>query len=95
MGLVQIFCRVTILVMLFLVLLGLLNLWLIAIKDIVLLVIVGFSELMLEMWQVVGLMWVYFTFFLVAGVLYLVMMLLLGCIFGWIEVCYWCGQAAQ
>ncbi|MDA0720855.1 MAG: ABC transporter permease subunit [Proteobacteria bacterium] len=95
MGSVQIFRRVTIPAMLPLALPGLSNLWLIATKDTALLAIVGFSELTLETRQAAGSTRAYFTFFLAAGALYLVMTLLSGHIFGWIEARYRRGQAAQ
>ena len=92
---VQIFRRVTIPAMLPLALPGLSNLWLIATKDTALLAIVGFSELTLETRQAAGSTRAYFTFFLAAGALYLLMTLLSGRIFGWIEARYRRGQAAQ
>jgi polar amino acid transport system permease protein len=95
MGSVQIFHRVTIPAMLPLALPGLSNLWLIATKDTALLAIVGFSELTLETRQAAGSTRAYFTFFLAAGALYLLMTLLSGRIFGWIEARYRRGQAAQ
>ena len=95
MGPVQIFRRVTIPAMLPLALPGLSNLWLIATKDTALLAIVGFSELTLETRQAAGSTRAYFTFFLAAGALYLLMTLLSGRIFGWIEARYRRGQAAQ
>jgi polar amino acid transport system permease protein len=95
MGPVQIFRRVTIPAMLPLALPGLSNLWLIATKDTALLAIVGFSELTLETRQAAGSTRAHFTFFLAAGALYLVMTLLSGRIFGWIEARYRRGQAAQ
>ena len=95
MGSVQIFRRVTIPAMLPLALPGLSNLWLIATKDTALLAIVGFSELTLETRQAAGSTRAYFTFFLAAGALYLLMTLLSGRIFGWIEARYRCGQAVQ
>jgi polar amino acid transport system permease protein len=95
MGAVQTFRRVTIPAMLPLALPGLSNLWLIATKDTALLAIVGFSELTLETRQAAGSTRAYFTFFLAAGALYLLMTLLSGRIFGWIEARYRRGQAAQ
>jgi polar amino acid transport system permease protein len=64
---------------------GLANLWLIATKDTALLAIVGFAELTLETRQAAGSTRAYFTFFLAAGMLYLVVTLLSGRVFGWIE----------
>jgi polar amino acid transport system permease protein len=74
---------------------GLSNLWLIATKDTALLAIVGFAELTLETRQAAGSTRAYFTFFLAAGAIYLVMTLVSGRIFGWIEARYRRGQAAQ
>ena len=64
---------------------GLANLWLIATKDTALLAIVGFSELTLETRQAAASTRAYFTFFLAAGALYLIVTLLSGVIFAWIE----------
>lgn len=64
---------------------GLANLWLIATKDTALLAIVGFSELTLETRQAAGSTKAFFTFFLAAGMLYLVVTLLSGRFFGHIE----------
>jgi polar amino acid transport system permease protein len=95
LGPVQTFRRITIPAMLPLALPGLSNLWLIATKDTALLAIVGFSELTLETRQAAGSTRAYFTFFLAAGALYLLMTLVSGRIFGWIEARYRRGQAAQ
>ncbi|WP_322891600.1 MULTISPECIES: ABC transporter permease [unclassified Yoonia] len=95
MGAVQTFRRITIPAMLPLALPGLSNLWLIATKDTALLAIVGFSELTLETRQAAGSTRAYFTFFLAAGALYLMMTLLSGRIFGWIEARYRRGQVRQ
>lgn len=81
----QTFRRVTFPAMLPLALPGLSNLWLIATKDTALLAIVGFSELTLETRQAAGSTRAYFTFFLAAGALYLLMTLISGRLFGWIE----------
>jgi len=89
----QTFRRVTFPAMLPLALPGLSNLWLIATKDTALLAIVGFSELTLETRQAAGSTRAYFTFFLAAGALYLIMTLLSGRVFGWIETRFWRGQA--
>ena len=94
MGPVRTFRRVTFPAMLPLALPGLSNLWLIATKDTALLAIVGFSELTLETRQAAGATRAYFTFFLAAGALYLVMTLVSGRVFGWIEARYRRGQAA-
>ena len=64
---------------------GLANLWLIATKDTALLAIVGFSELTLETRQAASSTRAYFTFFLAAGGLYLMVTLCSGVVFGWIE----------
>lgn len=85
---VQTFFRVTFPAMLPLALPGLSNLWLIATKDTALLAIVGFSELTLETRQAASSTRAYFTFFLAAGALYLLMTLVSGRLFGWIEARY-------
>ena len=54
---------------------GLANLWLIATKDTALLAIVGFNELTLETRQAAASTRAYFTFFLAAGALYLIVTL--------------------
>lgn len=95
MGPVMTFRRITFPAMLPLALPGLSNLWLIATKDTALLAIVGFSELTLETRQAAGATRAYFTFFLAAGALYLVMTLVSGRVFGWIEARYRRGQVAQ
>jgi polar amino acid transport system permease protein len=64
---------------------GLANLWLIATKDTALLAIVGFNELTLETRQAASSTRAYFTFFLAAGALYLMVTLGSGVVFGWIE----------
>ena len=64
---------------------GLANLWLIATKDTALLAIVGFSELTLETRQAASSTRAYFTFYMAAGVLYLMVTLTSGVIFGRIE----------
>lgn len=95
MGPVTTFRRVTFPAMLPLALPGLSNLWLIATKDTALLAIVGFAELTLETRQAAGSTRAYFTFFLAAGALYLMMTLVSGRIFGWIEARYRRGEAAR
>jgi polar amino acid transport system permease protein len=95
MGPVKTFRRVTFPAMLPLALPGLSNLWLIATKDTALLAIVGFAELTLETRQAAGSTRAYFTFFLAAGALYLLMTLVSGRIFGWIEARYRRGDAAR
>lgn len=64
---------------------GLANLWLIATKDTALLAVVGFSELTLETRQAAQTTRAYFTFFLAAGFLYLMVTLFSGVVFGRIE----------
>ncbi len=64
---------------------GLANLWLIATKDTALLAIVGFNELTLETRQAASSTRAYFTFFLAAGALYLIVTLGSGVVFGRIE----------
>ncbi|GAB4258918.1 MAG: ABC transporter permease [Pararhodobacter sp.] len=89
----QTFRRVTFPAMLPLALPGLSNLWLIATKDTALLAIVGFSELTLETRQAASSTRAYFTFFLASGAIYLVMTLVSGRLFGWIEAHFRRGQA--
>jgi len=64
---------------------GLANLWLIATKDTALLAVVGFSELTLATRQAAGATKAYFTFFLAAGALYLLLTLFSNVIIGWVE----------
>jgi polar amino acid transport system permease protein len=73
---------------------GLANLWLIATKDTALLAVVGFAELTLETRQAAGSTRAYFTFFLAAGLLYLLVTLLSGWLFGRIEARARRGQPA-
>lgn len=68
--------RITIPTMLGFALPGMSNLWLIATKDTALLAIVGFQELTLATRQAAGSTKAYLTFFLAAGMLYLVISLL-------------------
>lgn len=89
----QVFRRITLPAMLPNALPGLSNLWLIATKDTALLAIVGFAELTLETRQAAGSTRAYFTFFLAAGAIYLVMTLVSGRVFGWLEARYRRGQA--
>lgn len=72
---------------------GLANLWLIATKDTALLAIVGFSELTLETRQAASSTRAYFTFYLSAGALYLMVTLLSGVFFKRIEKWARRGQA--
>jgi polar amino acid transport system permease protein len=64
---------------------GLANLWLIATKDTALLAVVGFNELTQETRQAAGATKAFFTFFLAAGVIYLIITLLSSWIFARIE----------
>ncbi|WP_439126610.1 ABC transporter permease [Roseovarius nitratireducens] len=77
--------RVTIPAMMSFAVPGLANLWLIATKDTALLAVVGFSELTLETRQAASSTRAYFTFFLAAGALYLMVTLFSGVVFGRIE----------
>ena len=77
--------RMTILAMTSFATPGLANLWLIATKDTALLATVGFNELMLETRQAASSTRAYFTFFMAAGALYLIVTLLSGVVFGRIE----------
>jgi len=77
--------RVTIPAMLSFAIPGLANLWLIATKDTALLAVVGFNELTLVTRQAAGSTRAYFTFFLAAGALYLIMTLLSTFVFARIE----------
>lgn len=64
---------------------GLANLWLIATKDTALLAVVGFSELTLETRQAAGATKYYFTFFMAAGALYLLLTLVSNVVIARIE----------
>ncbi|WP_210249664.1 ABC transporter permease [Neomesorhizobium albiziae] len=64
---------------------GLANLWLIATKDTALLAVVGFNELTLATRQAAGTTKAYFTFFMAAGALYLLLTLFSEVIIGRIE----------
>jgi polar amino acid transport system permease protein len=77
--------RVTIPAMTAFALPGLGNLWLIATKDTALLAVVGFSELTLETRQAASSTRAYFTFFLAAGALYLMVTLISGFVFRRLE----------
>ncbi|WP_417770498.1 ABC transporter permease [Stappia sp.] len=77
--------RVTIPAMMSFAVPGLANLWLIATKDTALLAVVGFNELTLETRQAASSTRAYFTFFLAAGFLYLMVTLLSGSIFARVE----------
>ena len=69
------FRRVTLPAMLPFALPGLANLWLIVTKDTALIAVVGYTELALATRQAAGNTKMYFTFFLVAGAIYLVISL--------------------
>ena len=77
--------RITLPAMLSFAIPGLANLWLIATKDTALLAVVGFAELTLVTRQAAGATKAYFTFFMAAGVLYLLISILSGRLFGRIE----------
>lgn len=64
---------------------GLANLWLVATKDTALLAVVGFGELTQETRQAAGTTKAYFTFFMAAGGLYLLLSLVSGGLFARIE----------
>jgi polar amino acid transport system permease protein len=64
---------------------GLSNLWLIATKDTALLAVVGFSELALETRQAAGATKAYFTFYVAAGAIYLMLTLFSNVIIARIE----------
>lgn len=64
---------------------GLANLWLVATKDTALLAIVGFAELTQETRQAAGATKAYFTFFMAAGGLYLILSLASGTLFARVE----------
>jgi polar amino acid transport system permease protein len=77
--------RITLPAMLSFAIPGLANLWLIATKDTALLAVVGFAELTLVTRQAAGATKAYFTFFMAAGGLYLLISILSGRLFGRIE----------
>jgi polar amino acid transport system permease protein len=77
--------RITLPAMLSFAIPGLANLWLIATKDTALLAVVGFAELTLVTRQAAGATKAYFTFFMSAGGLYLLVSIFSGRLFGWIE----------
>lgn len=64
---------------------GLANLWLIATKDTALLAVVGFGELTQETRQAAATTKAYFTFFMAAGGLYLLLSLVSGALFARLE----------
>ncbi|MDR0810259.1 MAG: ABC transporter permease subunit [Gemmobacter sp.] len=73
--------RVTLPLMLSNALPGLANLWLIATKDTALLAVVGFGELTQQTRQAAGATKAYFTFFIAAGMLYLILSIGSGWLF--------------
>jgi polar amino acid transport system permease protein len=77
--------RITLPAMLPFALPGLANLWLIATKDTALLAVVGFNELTQETRQAAGATKAYFTFFVAAGALYLIITLCSSFLFRRIE----------
>ena len=77
--------RVTIPAMMSFAVPGLANLWLIATKDTALLAVGGFNELTLETRQAASSTRAYFTFFLAAGFLYLMVTLCSGAVFARVE----------
>jgi polar amino acid transport system permease protein len=81
----QVLRRITLPAMLPNALPGLANLWLIATKDTALLAIVGFNELTLATRQAAASTRAYFTFFLAAGALYLIVTLVSGALVARIE----------
>lgn len=87
--------RVTIPAMMSFAIPGLANLWLIATKDTALLAVVGFNELTLETRQAAASTRAYFTFFLAAGALYLMVTLLSGRVFARIETWARKGQPSH
>ncbi len=64
---------------------GLANLWLVLTKDTALLAVVGYGELALETRQAAGQTKAYFTFYVAAGAIYLVITLLSTRLFVWLE----------
>ncbi len=77
--------RITIPAMLSYAIPGMANLWLIATKDTALLAVVGFNELTLETRQAASSTRAYFTFFLAAGFLYLMLTIISGVVFKRVE----------
>lgn len=81
----MIFRRITLPAMLPYALPGLGNLWMVATKDTALLAVVGFTELTLATRQAAGATKAYMTFFLAAGVMYLVLSFVSGIVLRMIE----------
>jgi len=78
---IQVARRVTLPLMLPAAIPGMANLWMIATKDTALLAVVGFAELVQETRQAAGATKAFFTFFIAAGVLYLLMSLVSNMLF--------------
>lgn len=74
---------------------GLANLWLIATKDTALLAVVGYAELTLVTRQAASTTKAFFTFFMAAGLLYLIVSILSTMIFSRIEAWARRGQVRQ
>jgi polar amino acid transport system permease protein len=74
---------------------GLANLWLIVTKDTALIAVVGYTELALATRQAAGNTKMYFTFFLVAGAIYLLISLISQKGFKLLENRVRVGQRAQ
>jgi polar amino acid transport system permease protein len=89
------FRRITLPAMLPYALPGLANLWLICTKDTALIAVVGYTELALATRQAAGNTKMYFTFFLFAGAIYLVISLLSQQGFNWLESQVRRGQRRQ
>jgi polar amino acid transport system permease protein len=78
---IQVARRVTLPLMLPAALPGMANLWMIATKDTALLAVVGFAELVQETRQAAGTTKAFFTFFIAAGILYLILSLISNILF--------------
>lgn len=87
--------RITLPAMLAFALPGLSNLWLIVTKDTALLAVVGFGELTQQTRQAAAATKAYFTFFMAAGGLYLMVSILSGLFFGRLEAWARRGQPAM
>ncbi len=79
------FRRITLPAMLSFAIPGMANLWLIVTKGTALLAVVGYTELTLATKQAAGNTKMYFTFYIVAGAIYLCVTLLSEQGFGWLE----------
>jgi polar amino acid transport system permease protein len=82
MGPTMLMRRITLPAMLPFAIPGLANLWVLAFKSTALLAVVGFSELTLETRQAAGATKAYFTFFMAAGALYLLLTLISNLLIG-------------